>query len=79
MNGMVNTCERSLTVVSQNKPKTLRGLRQTGTVVGTEAAYSSVMDTQHHRRKERTYPLVWLRRNMVSPSSSLWVSARKGH
>src|SRR5438093_348025 len=28
------------------------------------------MDTQHHRRKERTCPLVWLRRNLVSLSSS---------
>jgi hypothetical protein len=64
---MVNICERSLTVVSQNKPKMLRGLRQNGTVVGTEAAHSSVMDTQHHRRKERTYPSRLRCLNTVSP------------
>jgi putative transposase len=39
-------------------------------VVGTGFHLYLVMDTQHHRRKERTSPLWLSRLNVVSPSSS---------
>ena len=35
MDGMVNTCELSINVVTSNKPKMLTGLSQKGTVAGT--------------------------------------------
>ena len=66
--GMVNTRERSLTVVTAYKPKDADRLAPKWHVVGTETGVFSVMDIQHHRRIERTYPLVCLRLNTVSPS-----------
>ena len=58
MDGTVNTCELSINVVSRNKPKMLRGLRQKGTVVGTGMPFFPVMDTQHYRRTESTSPVL---------------------
>jgi len=54
MGGMVNTCELLLNVVTSGKPKMLRGLGQSGTVAGTGACFSPVMDTQRYRRIEST-------------------------
>jgi hypothetical protein len=54
---MVNPGERSIKVVKRHKPKMLTGLTQNGPVVGTRARYSPVMDTQHYRRTESTYPI----------------------
>jgi hypothetical protein len=54
MDGMVNTYELSINVVKKSKPKMLRGLSQKGTVVGTGARGSPVMDTKHYRRTEST-------------------------
>jgi hypothetical protein len=54
MDGMVNTCERSIHIVRQDKPKGLRGWSQKGTVAGTGCHPYPVMDPQRYRRTERT-------------------------
>jgi hypothetical protein len=58
MDGMVNTCALSINVVKRNKPTMLTGLSQNGTVVGTGARSSPVMDTQHYRRTESPSPVL---------------------
>ena len=58
MDGMVNTGELLINVVTSSKPKMLRGLGQNGTVVGTGSCFSPVMDTQHYRRIESTSPVM---------------------
>jgi len=68
--GKVNIGERSSTVVTYYKPKDADRLAPKRHVVGTGTGVISVMDTQHHRRIERTFPLVCLRLNTVSPSRS---------
>ena len=57
MDGMVIIRELSITVVKRHKPKMLIGLGQNGTVVGTGACCSPVMDTQRYRRTESTSPI----------------------
>ena len=57
MDGMVNTGELSINVVTSGKPKRLRGLGQKGTVVGTGSCLYPVMDTQRYRRTESTSPI----------------------
>jgi hypothetical protein len=57
MDGMVNTCELSINVVTTSKPKMLRGLSQKGTVAGTGSQTYPVMDTQRYRRTESTSPV----------------------
>jgi hypothetical protein len=54
MSGMVSTCERLINVVKWNKPKMLSGLSQKGTVAGRGYHFASLVDTQRHRRRERT-------------------------
>jgi len=54
VDGMVNRSESSINVVSENKPKMLKGLSQNGTVVGPGAQLSPGMDTPHYRRTEGT-------------------------
>jgi len=54
MDGMVNTCELSINVVKSDKPKMLTGLGQNGTVAGTGAHQSPVMDIQRYRWTEST-------------------------
>ena len=58
MDGMVNTCERSINAVIRNKPKMLTGLGQKGTVAGTGSEGYPVMDTQRYRRTARTSPVL---------------------
>jgi hypothetical protein len=58
MDGMVNTCELSINVVTTGKPKMLTGLSQKGTVVGTGSQTYPVMDIQHYRRTESTSPIL---------------------
>jgi len=48
--GMVNTCERSLNVVTQNEPKMLTGSSQNGTVAGRGCMDGLLVDTQRYRR-----------------------------
>jgi hypothetical protein len=43
---MVNRCERSINVATQNKPKMLTGLSQHGTVAGRGAELSPLVDTR---------------------------------
>ena len=57
MDGMVNTCELLINVVTSGKPKMLRGLGQKGTVAGTGSCFYPVMDTTRSRRIERTSPV----------------------
>ena len=45
MDGMVNTCELLINVVTSGKPKMLKGLGQKGTVAGTRSCFYPVMDT----------------------------------
>jgi len=54
MDGMGHRGARSLHVVTTSKPKRLRGLGQKGTVAGTGACFSPVMDTTRYRRIEST-------------------------
>ena len=49
MGGMANTCERSINIVSQNKPKVLEGLSQNGNVAGTRTYAFLVMGIQRYR------------------------------
>src|SRR5712691_717911 len=58
MDGMVNTCELSINVVTTSKPKMLRGLGQKGTVAGTGSQTYPVMDTERYRRTESTSPVL---------------------
>jgi hypothetical protein len=57
MDGMVNTCELLINVVTSGKPKMLRGLGQKGTVAGTGSCFYPVMDTERYRRIESTSPV----------------------
>jgi hypothetical protein len=57
MDGMVNTRELSINVVTTSKPKMLRGLGQNGTVAGTGSQTYPVMDSQRDRRTESTSPM----------------------
>ena len=43
MDGMANPGERSINIVTANKPKMLAGLSQKGTVAGTRTLYFLVM------------------------------------
>ena len=45
MDGRVNPGERSINIVTENKPKVLPGLSQKGTVAGTRIPPLLVMDT----------------------------------
>ena len=56
MDGMVNTGELLINVVTSSKPKMLRGLGQKGTVAGTGSCFYPVMDTTRYRRIESTSP-----------------------
>lgn len=53
--------------VNTNKPKMLCGVSQNGTVVGTGCYVCPVVDTQDHRRVERTSPIRLRKQNTVSP------------
>jgi len=77
MDGMVNTGELSIHVVTTSKPKMLRGLSQKGTVAGTGSQTYPVMDTKRYRRTESTYPV---RVNLVERGKpvSLLPKGRKG-
>ena len=57
MDGMVNTRELLINVVTSGKPKMLRGLGQKGTVAGTGSGLYPVMDTERYRRIESTSPM----------------------
>ena len=59
-----------INVVRRDKPKMLTGLSHHGTVAGTGAVFSPVVDTQRHRRKERTYPILVSTRNTATPHLS---------
>jgi len=58
MDGMVNTRELLINVVTSGKPKMLRGLGQKGTVAGTGSCFYPVMDTIGYRRIESTSPVL---------------------
>jgi hypothetical protein len=49
MSGMANTCERSINIVTENKPKVLEGLSQNGYVAGTRSRCFLVMGIQRYR------------------------------
>ena len=57
MDGMVNTGERLLHVVTSGKPKMLTGLGQNSTVAGTGSCFYPVMDTTRYRRIESPSPV----------------------
>jgi len=70
MNGMVSICERSINVVKTEQAKDAARLAPKGTVVGEGLPDCPSVDTQHHRRTERTFPILFHLLNTVSPSSS---------
>jgi hypothetical protein len=53
MGGMANTCERSINIVMENKPKVLEGLSQKGNVAGTRSFSFLVMGMTRDRWIER--------------------------
>jgi len=57
MDGMVNPGERSINIVTDNKPKVLRGLSQKGTVAGTRIPPFLVMGTTRYRWTARAYTI----------------------
>jgi hypothetical protein len=71
MDGMVNTRELSINVVTTSKPKMLRGLGQNGTVAGTGSQTYPVMDSQRYRRTESTSPMRVNRAERGKPVSLL--------
>jgi hypothetical protein len=54
MDGMVSIGEFLINLVNYNKPKTLLGLGQNGTVAGTGSQHNPVADKNSYRGKERT-------------------------
>jgi hypothetical protein len=78
MDGMVNTGELSIHVVTTNKPKMLRGLGQKGTVAGTGSQTYPVMDSQRYRRTESTSPVLVNRVERGKPVSSLLQGREEG-
>ena len=58
MDGMVNTCELSINVVTRHRPKRLIGLSPKGPVAGTGLLSFPVMDTQRDRRLESPSPVL---------------------
>jgi len=71
MDGMVNSGELSINVVTTNKPKMLRGLGQKGTGAGTGSQTYPVMDSQRSRRTESTSPVLVNRAERGKPVSLL--------
>src|SRR5499426_2606422 len=57
MDGMANPGERSINIVTENKPKVLAGLSQNGTVAGTRSPRFLVMGIPRYRWTERAYPI----------------------
>ncbi len=70
VDGTVNIRERSVKRRYYKEAQDAGGLSQNGRVAGTGACLSPVVDTQRHRRIERTYPIWLSTRNTVSPSAS---------
>jgi hypothetical protein len=54
VDGMVNRSESSINVVSESKPKMLKGLSQNGNVAGSGTQLFPDMDIQCYRRTEGT-------------------------
>jgi hypothetical protein len=54
---MANPGERSINIVTENKPKVLAGLGQKGTVAGTRTPSFLVMGITRYRWTERAYPI----------------------
>ena len=71
MDGMVNTGELLINVVTSGKPKMLRGLGQKGTVAGTGSCFYPVMDTTRYQRRESTSPVMVNRVERGKPVSLL--------
>jgi hypothetical protein len=57
MDGRANPGERSINIVTENKPKVLKGLSQKGTVAGTRTLCFLVMGISRYRWTERAYPI----------------------
>jgi hypothetical protein len=53
MDGMANPGERSINIVTENKPKVLAGLSQNGTVAGTRTLGFLVIGIPRYRWTER--------------------------
>jgi len=65
---MANPGERSINIVTENKPKVLLGLSQKGTVAGTRSLPFLVMGITRYRWTERASPTrMLLGRNMATP------------
>ena len=73
---MANTCELLINVVRKNKPKDAERLEPKGTVVGTGALSSPVVDTQDHRRISRAFPITAQARNVKRQLEWLWPTFR---
>ena len=68
---LVNTCERSLKCRYPKQAEDADRLEPKGNMVGRRSEFVSLVDTQHHRCIERTYLILLLTRNTVSPISSV--------
>jgi hypothetical protein len=57
MDGRANLGERSINIVTENKPKVLLGLSQKGTIAGTRIPRFLVMGITRYRWTERASPI----------------------
>ena len=57
MDGRADPGERSINIVTENKPKVLQGLSQKGTVAGTRTPRFLVIGITRYRWTERAYPI----------------------
>ena len=67
MDGRVNPGERSIHIVTENKPKVLEGLGQKGTVAGTRTSPFLVMGSNATGGQRAPPPCMVARRNMETP------------
>jgi hypothetical protein len=67
---LVNIRERSLKCRYPEQAEDADRLEPKGNMVGRRSEFVSLVDTQHHRRIERTSLILLLMRNTVSPISS---------
>ena len=68
---LVHTGERSLKCRYPEQAEDADRLEPKGDVVGRRSEFVSLVDIQHHRCIERTYLILLLMRNTVSPISSV--------
>ena len=70
MDGMVNTCELSINVVTTSKPKMLTGLSQNGTGAGTGSRHTLSWTANAPGEQRAPHPSLSTLQNVASPYCS---------